>query len=47
MKTQKVKFGLTRLYDSQKKTKSDNKSKQKNTDLDIYIHNLFYLLLYF
>ena len=29
MKTQKLQFALTNLYDSQKKGKSDNKSEQK------------------
>ena len=35
MKTQKLQFALTSLYDSQKKIRSDNKSKQKNTNIDI------------
>ena len=39
MKTQKLQFALTSLYDSQKKkkkkSKRDNKSEQKNTDTDI------------
>ena len=32
MKTQKLQFALTSPYDSQKASKSDNKSKQKNTN---------------
>ena len=35
MKTQKLQFALTSPYDSQKASKSDNKSKQKNTNTDI------------
>ena len=35
MKTQKLQFVLTSFYDSQEKTKSDNKSKQKHTNIDI------------
>ena len=35
MKTQKLQFGLKSLYDSQNKSKRDNKSKQKNTNIDI------------
>ena len=35
MKTQKLQFALTSLYDSQKKSKSDNKSEQKNTNIHI------------
>ena len=30
-----MQFALTSLYDSQKKKKSDNKSKQKNLDIEI------------
>ena len=37
IKTQKLQFALRSLYDSQKKikSKSDNKSKQKNTNINI------------
>ena len=29
-----------------KKSKNDNKSKMKNTNIDIYIHKIFYLLVF-
>ena len=35
MKAQKFQFALTSLYDSPQKSKSDNKSKQKNTNIAI------------
>ena len=35
MKAQTLQFALTSLYDSPKKSKSDNKSKSKNTNIDI------------
>ena len=35
IKTQDLQFALRSLYDSQKESKSNNKSKQKNTNIDI------------
>ena len=46
MKSQKLQFALTSLYVSQKNSKSDNKSKQKNTNLDIYFTKCFTYVFY-
>ena len=35
IKTQNLQFALRSLYDSKKRIKSNNKSKQKNTNIDI------------
>ena len=43
MKSQKLQLALTSLCFTKKNSKSDNKSKQKNTNLDIYIHKMFHL----